>query len=77
MRSDEDDDGPVVPRPDGEEAVVTVEVPAANVLQPLAGEAIARRLAALVLKLTDDTKSGSPPAATQGPNSGGQRRQSA
>ena len=43
-----DDDGMAVPRPDRQQAVVGVEVTAAEVLEPGPGEPVARRRAALV-----------------------------
>ncbi|MGH9222721.1 MAG: hypothetical protein ACRD2W_02720 [Acidimicrobiales bacterium] len=41
VRRDEDDDDALALGPDGEQAIAAVEVPAAQVLQLLAGEAIA------------------------------------
>jgi hypothetical protein len=60
MGSDEDDDRAFVARPDRQEAILAVQVSAADVVEPLAREPVARCLAASVFQLADRSQRGRP-----------------
>ena len=68
VRSDDDDHDPLGLGPDSEETVAAVEVPAADLFEVIAGEAVAAGLAALILKLAQDSDGSLPPATSKGSN---------
>lgn len=68
VRSDEKDDGSLGLGPDSEQAVDAIEVPAAHLLEVTAGEAVAAGLAALILKLAQDSDGSLRPATSKGSN---------